>query len=82
MITGTGRFAVDREFVYICLEKRASLLDEGQVDGRVRVRWVGAGCASVRVSVATWHFGSRVTQDSPPFYDFQLLLYVCSQIAI
>ena len=66
-VTSTGRFAVDREFVYIfafCLEKRASLLVEGQVGGRVRVRWVGAGCASVQVSVATW-------QDSPPWMIFK-----------
>ena len=75
-ITSTGRFAADREFVYMfafCLEKRASLLDEGQVGGRVRARWVEGGRASVRVSVATWHFGSQAIQDSPPLADFQLL---------
>ena len=83
--TSTGRFAVDREFVYIfdfCLEKRASLLVDGQVDGRVRVRWVRAGCASVRVCVATWHLGSRMTRDSPRLDEFQVLLYVCSEMAI
>ena len=35
-----------------------------QAGGRVRVQWVGAGCASVQVSVATW-------QDSPPWMIFK-----------